>query len=161
MHSPAPPPDLWNPHDLEEDLTPGDKHRASFFGWSQDGDAFYVLTNERDARLQDLYRYDAKTYARTLLYAGDAEHVPGALSPDEKWLALEKSRALSDSDVYLYEVATQQRQHLTAHTGRPAGRRRPSTRRPPRCTCSPMRAPSSLAWSATCSPPGSASWWRS
>ncbi|QQR42641.1 S9 family peptidase [Myxococcus xanthus] len=101
----------------EMDLTPGDEHRASFFGWSQDGAAFYVLTNERDARFQDLYRYDAKTYARTLLYAGDGEHVPSALSPDEKWLALEKSRTLSDSDVYLYEFATQQRRHLTAHEG--------------------------------------------
>ncbi|WP_253816390.1 S9 family peptidase [Myxococcus xanthus] len=101
----------------EKDLTPGDEHRASFFGWSRDGAAFYVLTNERDARFQDLYRYDAKTYARTLLYAGDGEHVPGALSPDEKWLALEKSRTLSDSDVHLYEFATQQRRNLTAHEG--------------------------------------------
>ncbi|XXF81409.1 S9 family peptidase [Myxococcaceae bacterium GXIMD 01537] len=101
----------------EKDLTPGDKHRASFFGWSQDDAAFYVLTNERDARVQDLYRYDAKTYVRTLIYTGDGEHVLGAISPDEKWLALVKSRTLSDSDVYLFEVATQQRQHLTAHPG--------------------------------------------
>ncbi|QSQ13729.1 alpha/beta hydrolase family protein [Myxococcus landrumensis] len=105
------------PDGQEKDLTPGDKHRASFFGWSQDDSAFYVLTNERDARAQDLYRYDAKTYVRTLLYTGDGEHVLGAISPDEKWLALVKSRTLSDSDVYLFDVATQQRQHLTAHTG--------------------------------------------
>ncbi|MFP2957158.1 S9 family peptidase [Myxococcus sp. 1LA] len=105
------------PDGREQDLTPGDGHRASFFGWSQDGTAFYVLSNERDARAQDLYRYDAKTYARTLLYEGDGEHAPGAISPDEKWLALEKSRTLSDSDVYLHELATRQRQHLTAHTG--------------------------------------------
>ncbi|AKQ64601.1 Peptidase S9, prolyl oligopeptidase active site region precursor [Myxococcus hansupus] len=101
----------------EQDLTPGDKHHASFFGWSQDGGAFYVLSNERDARVQDLYRYDAKTYARSLIYAGDGEHVLSAISPDEKWLALEKSRTLSDSDVFLLELATQQRQQLTAHTG--------------------------------------------
>ncbi|GHG62609.1 hypothetical protein [Comamonas sp. JC664] len=90
------------PDGQEQDLTPGDTHRASFFGWSQDGGAVYVLSNERDARVQDLYRYDAKTYARTLLYAGDGEHLPGAISPD---------------DVYLLELATQQRRHLTAHKG--------------------------------------------
>ncbi|NTX11850.1 alpha/beta fold hydrolase [Myxococcus sp. CA056] len=101
----------------EQDLTPGDKHRASFFGWSHDDTAFYVLTNERDERFLDLYRYDAKTYARTVLYAGDGEHVPAALSPDERWLALEKSRTLSDSDVYLFNVTTKERQHLTAHQG--------------------------------------------
>ncbi|GEN10917.1 Dipeptidyl aminopeptidase/acylaminoacyl peptidase [Myxococcus fulvus] len=101
----------------EQDLTPGDKHRASFFGWSHDDAAFYVLTNERDARFQDIYRYDAKTYARTRLYEGDGEHVPAALSPDGKWLALEKSRTLSDSDVYLFELATRKTRHLTAHSG--------------------------------------------
>src|SRR5206468_12823861 len=33
----------------ERDLTPGDKLKAQFLGWSQDGRAFYFMTNERDA----------------------------------------------------------------------------------------------------------------
>ncbi|MET0208805.1 MAG: hypothetical protein ABW220_07160, partial [Burkholderiaceae bacterium] len=43
----------------EKDLTPGDKLKAAFVDWSHDGQAFYVSTNERDARYFDLYRYDA------------------------------------------------------------------------------------------------------
>jgi len=41
----------------ERDLTPGDKLKAQFDGWTHDGSAFYVASNERDARFFDLYRY--------------------------------------------------------------------------------------------------------
>jgi dipeptidyl aminopeptidase/acylaminoacyl peptidase len=105
------------PDGQEKDLTPGDKHRASFFGWSDDESAFYVLSNERDARFMDLYRYDAKTYARTLLFQNDGGYDVGDVSPDEKWVALEKSRTTSDSDVHLYSVATKEVKHLTPHKG--------------------------------------------
>jgi dipeptidyl aminopeptidase/acylaminoacyl peptidase len=104
------------PDGKEKDLTPGDKHRADFFAWRQDDSAFYVLSNERDARFMDLYRYDAKTYARTLLFQNDGYEV-GAVSPDEKWVALDKSRTTSDSDVHLYNVATKEVKHLTPHQG--------------------------------------------
>jgi hypothetical protein len=41
----------------ERDLTPGAKLKASFAGWTPDGSAFFVASNERDARYFDLYRY--------------------------------------------------------------------------------------------------------
>ncbi len=44
---------------VEKDLTPGDKLKAQFAGWHPDGAAFYVMTNERDPKFFDLYRYDA------------------------------------------------------------------------------------------------------
>ncbi|WP_164015873.1 alpha/beta hydrolase family protein [Pyxidicoccus trucidator] len=101
----------------EKDLTPGDKHRADFAGWSHDDSAFYVQTNERDERYMDLYRYDAKTYARTLLFQNDGGYDLGAVSPDEKWVSLGKSRTTADSDVHLYNVATKELKHLTPHKG--------------------------------------------
>ena len=105
------------PEGEEKDLTPGDKHRATFHGWSQDGSAFYVLTNERDERFMDLYRYDAATYARTLFFQNDGGHDVGVVSPDERWIALHQERTTSDGDVYLYDVTTKALQHLTAHEG--------------------------------------------
>ena len=105
------------PDGKEKDLTPGDKHRAGFAGWSDDETAFYVYSNERDARFMDLYRYDAKTYARTLLFQNDGGYDVGDVSPDEKWVALEKPRTTSDSDVHLYSVATKEVKHLTPHKG--------------------------------------------
>ncbi|MCP3141686.1 S9 family peptidase [Pyxidicoccus xibeiensis] len=105
------------PDGKEKDLTPGEKHRASFFGWSDDETAFYVLSNERDERYMDLYRYDAKTYARTLFYQNDQGLDVGNVSPDEKWLSLEKTNTTSDSDVHLYNVATKEMKHLSPHKG--------------------------------------------
>ena len=43
----------------ETDLTPGTKLKAVFAGWSRDDASFNVLTNERDPRFFDVYRYDA------------------------------------------------------------------------------------------------------
>ena len=105
------------PDGKEQDLTPGDKHRARFQGWSHDGSAFYVQSNERDPRFMDLYRYDAKTYARTLFFQNDGGYAVGRVSPDEKWLSLDKPNTLADSDVHLYDVATKELKHLTPHQG--------------------------------------------
>ena len=65
------------PDGQERDLTPGEKLKAAFAGWTPDGSAFYVATNERDPRFFDIYRYDAKTYERTLLLQERARLLPG------------------------------------------------------------------------------------
>jgi dipeptidyl aminopeptidase/acylaminoacyl peptidase len=99
----------------EKDLTPGDKHKASFGGWKPDGSAFYVATNERDPKFFDLYRYDATTYVRTMFYKNETGMNPSAISRDEKWLALNKPVTTSDSDVYLFNTATLESKHITPH----------------------------------------------
>jgi dipeptidyl aminopeptidase/acylaminoacyl peptidase len=102
----------------EKDLTPGDKLRAEFFGWKQDDfSAFYALTNERNPKFFDLYKYDVKTYARTLLYQNDAGYDVADISRDEKWIALNKPRTTADSNIYLYDVAKKEAKHLTPHQG--------------------------------------------
>jgi dipeptidyl aminopeptidase/acylaminoacyl peptidase len=101
----------------EKDLTPGDKLKASFEGWRPDGNAFYVSTNERDAKVFDLYRYDAKTYARTMIYENKTGMNVSVISRDEKWLALGKPVTTSDADVYLYDMSTKTAKHITPHQG--------------------------------------------
>ena len=51
-----------------KDLTPGDKHRAQFVGWSGDAKTFWLATNERNPQMFDLYAYDATTFARKLVF---------------------------------------------------------------------------------------------
>ena len=99
----------------ERDLTPGAKLKAQFGQWSQDGKAFFVLTNERDGRFFDVYRYDAKTYERTLFYKEEKGYQPAGSSNDQKWIALAKTNTTSDSDLFLYSVATQEFKHITPH----------------------------------------------
>ena len=99
----------------EKDLTPGDKLKASFEGWRPDGGAFYVTTNERDPKVFDLYRYDAKTYARSMIYENKTGMNVSVISRDEKWLALSKPITTSDVDVYLYDMVSKTSRHITPH----------------------------------------------
>ncbi len=101
----------------ERDLTPGDKLKAQFGGWSHDLTGFYVSTNERDPRFFDLYRYDAKSYERTLVYRDEVGYFLGAIAPDAKWLAFTKANSTADSDLYLWNAASGQMQLLSKHEG--------------------------------------------
>ena len=101
----------------EKDLTPGDKLKASFVDWAPNGNSFYVITNERDPKFFDLYRYDAKTYQRGMVYKNEKGYEVSDISRDGRWIALDKSNTTADSDVYLYDTQNQTLKHLTPHQG--------------------------------------------
>jgi dipeptidyl aminopeptidase/acylaminoacyl peptidase len=104
------------PDGQEKDLTPGAKLKASFGGFTPDGSAFWVQTNERDPRFFDIYRYDAKTYARTAFYENTDGFFPAGVSNDGQWVALFKVTTTSNTDVYLWNAGTKQVTHLSPHT---------------------------------------------
>jgi dipeptidyl aminopeptidase/acylaminoacyl peptidase len=99
----------------ERDLTPGEKLKASFSGWSHDDRAFYLQTNERDKRFFDLYRMDTATYERTKIYEDTTGYQLGDVSDDGQWLAFEKPNTTADSDIYLYNIATKEMNHISPH----------------------------------------------
>ena len=102
----------------ERDLTPGEKLKAEFDGWTGDRTGFWVETNERDPKYFDLYRYDAaKSYDRTLVYKNDAGYNIATISPDGKWVALVKTNGTADSDIYLWSAATNEAKNVTPHSG--------------------------------------------
>ena len=103
-----------------KDLTPGEKHRAQFGGWARDGKSFFVATNERDQRYFDLYEYQVAGYARTMLFKNEGGFFPGAVSPDRRYLALDKAITTNDGDVYLHDRTTGETRNLTQHTGQVA-----------------------------------------
>jgi dipeptidyl aminopeptidase/acylaminoacyl peptidase len=99
------------------DLTPGPKVKADFIGWSTDGKTFYLQSNARDAANFDLLSVDATTYATTTLFKNDGFGI-GALSPDARYLALEKPRTSADSNLYLADLTSGAAPKLlTEHTG--------------------------------------------
>ena len=101
----------------ERDLTPGEKLKAQFAGWRPDGKVFYVLTNERDPKAFDLYRYDADKYERTMMYKNEKVLDVAAISRDENWIALNKTNTTIDADIYLFDVAKGELKHITPHKG--------------------------------------------
>jgi dipeptidyl aminopeptidase/acylaminoacyl peptidase len=85
------------------DLTPGDKLKAVFVGWSGDKKSFYVATNERDPQAFDLYRFAATGYERTRVFENKQKYSIGDVSPDGRWVALNKTNNNADSDIFLWD----------------------------------------------------------
>ena len=108
---------VQEPDGTVTDLTPGEGHRAVFFGWAWDDESFYVGTTERDPRFFDVYEIAADDYSRTLVYENQEGLNFQGRSPDEKILALSKTHTTSDSDVYLYHVESGELELITEHEG--------------------------------------------
>lgn len=87
------------------DLTPGDKVKADFLGWSADGKTFWVTSNERDPKMFDIYAFDAATYAKKPVFRNDGYAV-GAISSDGRYAALVKERTSADNNLYLVDLST-------------------------------------------------------
>jgi dipeptidyl aminopeptidase/acylaminoacyl peptidase len=102
----------------ERDLTPGEKTKATFLGWSQDRKSFYFSTNERDARFFDVFEMPIDTLKPTLIYKDETGFDYGDISNDKKFIAFQKSGgSQADSDVYLFNTATKEMKNLTEHKG--------------------------------------------
>lgn len=99
------------------DLTPGDNVKADLIGWSGDRSAIWVSSNARDPEVFDLYAIDPTTYESTLLFQNPGLQISG-VSPDGRWVALDKPVTSADSDVYLADLSTGGEPVLiTRHTG--------------------------------------------
>lgn len=102
-----------------KDLTPGDELKAMFGGWSGDLESFAVLTNERDRRYFDLYRYKVDGYERELVLKNEEGWMPGGVSRDGRWVSLDKHRNNADSDIYIWDAENPDTPpvHITPHEG--------------------------------------------
>jgi len=100
------------------DLTATENTKASFAGWSADGSHFYVLSNERDPKAMDLYRYTTDNFDRELVYQNDSSLGISDISPDGRWIAMVKPRNNADSDIFLVETSfNAEPKKITEHTG--------------------------------------------
>jgi dipeptidyl aminopeptidase/acylaminoacyl peptidase len=88
------------------DLTPGDKVKADFFGWSKDGKTLYVTSNARDASAFDVVAYDAATYEHRVVFENTGGFSPAAISLDGRWLVLDKALSSANNDLYLVDLTT-------------------------------------------------------
>ena len=99
------------------DLTPGDKLKAGFVGFSDDGQTFWLTSNERDAEVFDLYAYDAASYERKLVFQNPGMDV-ATVSGDGRLVALTKSHTSANSDIYLADLQVGGAPYLISeHTG--------------------------------------------
>ncbi len=85
------------------DLTPGDKAKSDFLGWSDDGRTIFIISNAREASAFDVLAIDATTYETRMVFQ-NTDFFPTAISPDGRWLAIEKAITSANSDIYLVDL---------------------------------------------------------
>lgn len=99
------------------DLTPGENVKADVLGWNAARDTFWITSNARDPEVFDLYAYDADTYESRLVFENPGMFIAD-VSPDGRWLAIDKPVTSADSDVYLVDLHGDREPRLvTAHEG--------------------------------------------
>jgi len=101
----------------ERDLTPGEKLKAMFGGWSGDKKSFFVSTNERDPKFFDAYRYDTDSYERTMIFKNEAGLDIEGVSPDGQWVVVSKPLSTADNDLFIHSIARNETKKISEHTG--------------------------------------------
>ena len=109
---------LREPDGTERDLTPGEKTKARFHGWSQDRKSFFFSTNTRDAKFFDIFEMSIADLKPRLIYQDETGFEFAAISNNKRHLAFAKpGHTTADSDVYLYDAETKEMKNITAHEG--------------------------------------------
>lgn len=88
------------------DLTPGDKEKAQFGGWSADKSAFYYSSNKRDPRFFDLYKMAVNIWQPEILYQNNDGMEVAGMTRDEKMLALILPVTTSSNKLFLFNRFT-------------------------------------------------------
>lgn len=100
------------------DLTPGDGLKADFLGWSGDGSTFYLVSNARNAEAFDILAFDAGTLESRVVFENPGGFEPSAVSPDGRWVVINKPNTSADSDIYLVDLqGSGQPVLITPHEG--------------------------------------------
>ncbi len=100
-----------------KDLTPGQKFKASFGGFSQDGRSFFMTTNERDPKFFDVYECATDGYERKLVFKDTTGLEFEVAGSDGRYLALTKINITNDSDIILFDRKNGTTKNLTSHQG--------------------------------------------
>ena len=99
------------------DLTPEEKEKASFDGWTFDQKSFFYGSNKRDSRFFDIYEMDIETFTPKMIYQNDAGYELASISRDKKYFAFSKAITTNNSEMYLYDRKAKEMKHLSPHEG--------------------------------------------
>jgi len=108
---------LRNEDGSTQDLTPDEKARAVFYGWSYDEKSFFYGSNKVNPKFMDIYEMDLATLTPRMIYQNEAGTTFGAISNDKHFIALSKTITTVNTDIYLYDTDARKTTHLTPHDG--------------------------------------------
>jgi len=97
---------LMDENESVTDLTPGDKVKASFDGWSKDKRIMYYVSNRRDPKYFDLYSMNTGEWKEQMIYKNADGYELSSKSKDRSLIALSQPITTSESRLFLYNRAT-------------------------------------------------------
>ncbi|WP_223701802.1 S9 family peptidase [Sutcliffiella deserti] len=100
-----------------KELTTGEKERAEFYGWADDGKSFFYGSNKRDPKFLDVCEMNIETYQSTTLYENKDGFTFGAISKDKNHLAFQKVSNANNSNMYVYNRVADDMKLLSEHEG--------------------------------------------
>ncbi len=95
------------------DLTPGEKEKANFYGWTKDKRSFYYGSNNRNPQFFDVYKMDSTDWKPKMLYKNDSGLDVGSISFNERWMVLTKSVTSDKNEMYLFDAQSKQTKKLS------------------------------------------------
>jgi dipeptidyl aminopeptidase/acylaminoacyl peptidase len=90
------------------EITPWEGKRATFMGWSHNGNYLYFNSNKRDDRYMDTYRLDVRTMESEVVFENNTTLSVNGISPDDKTFILNEFINVTASNLYSYDVATKE-----------------------------------------------------
>lgn len=100
-----------------QDLTSGEQEKANFFGWAKDLNSFFYISNLRDPQYFDLYEMQIDGFKSELIYENNEGLDVSAVSEDKNYLALVKPITTNNTDMYIYNRASDDLKHISEHQG--------------------------------------------
>jgi dipeptidyl aminopeptidase/acylaminoacyl peptidase len=105
---------LHNSDGSTKDLTPYAQSRVEFVGSAHDRKSFYYACNVRDPKFMDLYEMDVATFTPKLIYKNDGYRL-GSISPNKRYLSLNKIINSNNAEIYLYDFVTKTLKNITVN----------------------------------------------
>lgn len=96
-----------------KDLTPGEKEKANFFGWTRDKKTMYYGSNVRNPQFFDLYKMDTADWKPKMLYKNDSGLDVSSVSYNERYIVLTKSVTTDKNEMYLFDAQTKSTKKLS------------------------------------------------
>jgi protease II len=88
------------------DLTPGDKAKSGFIGWSKNKEFMYYGSNKRDPQFFDVYKMSISDWKPVMLYKFDKGLDFTGISDDENYISVQKPITTSENQLFLLNRAT-------------------------------------------------------
>ena len=92
---------LMNEDGTTTDLTPGEKEKARFAGWSKDKKSMYFTSNKRTPKFFDFYKMHIDSRESEMLYQNDNGINISSMSEDEDWFAFSQTITTSKNKLFL------------------------------------------------------------